>query len=332
MYPALQTGDLSDDNLKFARQVGVEHVVASNLDELIPKGQKSWTKEALLKMREQTEKHGVKVEVVALPLSSHYIERAENPNIMLGTPGRDQEIEAICECIRAAGQAGISCLKYNLTLLGVVSTHRTVGRGGAIYRSFDINKSENKDELPPAGRVTADMMWERITYFLERVIPVAEEYKVKMACHQHDPAMPRETGYRGIDRVLGTVEGVKKFVDIVDSPYNGLNFCQGTCAEMLEDPAKEILDVIRYFGKRKKIFMVHFRNIRGKFLNFDETYVDEGSVDMWEAMKVYKEVGYQGVFCPDHVARSEQDTPWGHRQRAFTVGYIKALIKAVNNP
>ncbi|MGA1198965.1 MAG: mannonate dehydratase, partial [Candidatus Latescibacterota bacterium] len=291
MYPGLQTGDLSDDNLKFARQVGVEHIVASNLDELIPAGQKSWTKDALLKMREQTEKHGVTVDVVALPLSSHYIERAENPNIMLGTPERDKEIDAICECIRAAGEAGIPCLKYNLTLLGVVSTHRTEGRGGAIYRSFDINKSENKDELTPAGRVTADMMWERITYFLERVIPVANEYKVKMACHQHDPAMPHDTGYRGINRVLGTVDGIKKFVDIAESPYHGLNFCQGTCSEMLKDPGKEIMDVIRYFGQRKKIFMVHFRNIRGGFLNFDEVYIDVTTVVDLELERKADQVG-----------------------------------------
>ncbi len=78
--------------------------------------------------------------------------------------------------------------------------------------------------------------------------------------------------------------------------------------------------------------MVHFRNIRGKRLNFEETYIDEGDVDMWEAMKVYKAVGYDGVSCPDHVARSEQDSSWGHRQRAYTAGYIKALIKAINNP
>jgi mannonate dehydratase len=103
-------------------------------------------------------------------------------------------------------------------------------------------------------------------------------------------------------------------------------------SEMLEKPGQEIFDVIRYFGERKKIFMVHFRNIRGGFLKFEEVYIDEGDVDMWQAMKVYKEVGYDGIFCPDHVPRSDQDTPWGHRQRAFTAGYIKALIKAVNNP
>jgi mannonate dehydratase len=333
MYPGFQMGDLSDDNFKFARQVGVENIVAGNLGELLPNGRKVWKKEDLVNMRERAESHGIKIDVIALPLSSHYIERAENPNIMLGTPERDKEIDDICECIRIAGEAGIPCLKYNLTLLGVVTSHRTQGRGGAIYRSFDYSRlKEENEKLTPAGQVTADMMWERITYFLERTIPVAESSKVKMACHQHDPAMPHDTGYRGINRVLGTVEGVKKFIDIIDSPYHGLNFCQGTCAEMLKNPGKEILDVIRYFGQRKKIFMVHFRNIRGSFLNFDEVYIDEGDVDMWQAMKVYKEVGYHGIFCPDHVAKSEQDSPWGHRQRAFTAGYIKALIKAVNNP
>ena len=99
----------------------------------------------------------------------------------------------------------------------------------------------------------------------------------------------------------------------------------------VEDRGKKIFDAIHYFGEHRKIFLVHFRNIRGKRLNSEETYIDEGDVDMWEAMKVYKAVGYDGVSCPDHVARSEQDSSWGHRQRAYTAGYIKALIKASNN-
>ena len=331
MHVGLQMGDLSDENLKFARQIGVNNIIAANPRPLIPEGQGYWETDTLLKLRDRVTSHDIQIDVLALPLSSSLFTRAENPNIMLGTSERDREIDHICKCIQAAGEAGIPCLKYNLCLLGVISTHRTEGRGSASYRSFDYEKV--KDEpLTEAGRVTSDMMWERISYFVERVIPVAEEYRVKMACHQHDPGVPHDTGVRGVNRVLGSVDGVKKFCDLVDSPYHGLNFCQGTCSEMLEDPGQEILDVIRYFGTRQKIFMVHFRNIRGGFLKFDEVYVDEGDVDMWEAMKVYKEVGYHGIFCPDHVARSEQDSPWGHRQRAFTAGYIKALIKAVNNP
>ncbi len=86
------------------------------------------------------------------------------------------------------------------------------------------------------------MFWERITYFLDRVIPVANEYKIRMACHPHDPGMPPE-GYQGVNRVLGTVDGLKKFITIRESPYHGLNFCQGTVSEMLADPSKEIYDV-----------------------------------------------------------------------------------------
>jgi mannonate dehydratase len=98
---------------------------------------------------------------------------------------------------------------------------------------------------------------------------------------------------------------------------------------MLQNPATEIFDVIRYFGSRKKIFNVHFRNIKGRFLNFQETYIDNGDVDMLKAMRVYKEVGYDGMMMPDHVPKVAAD-PNGYQAFAYTFGYIKALIAAVN--
>ena len=160
-------------------------------------------------------------------------------------------------------------------------------------------------------------------------MPVAEEYKVRIGCHPQDPGMPRGKGWRGVETVLGSVDGLKRFVSIKESPYHGLNFCQGTVSEMLEKPGEEIFDVIRYFGSRKKIFSVHFRNIAGGFLNFRETFIDNGDVDMLKAMRVYKEVGYDGMMMPDHVPKVEGDT--GHVQGfAFAFGYIKALIAAVS--
>ena len=172
------------------------------------------------------------------------------------------------------------------------------------------------------------MFWERITYFLERVVPVAEEYKIRMACHPHDPGMPPE-GYQGVNTVLGTVEELKKFVSIKESPYHGLNFCQGTVSEMLQDPGKEIFDVIRYFGTRKKIFNVHFRNIRGKRNDFQEVFPDEGDVDFFKAMMVYKEVEYPYMMMPDHMPRHADD-PDQLQAFAFAYGYIRALIQAVD--
>ena len=290
----------------------------------------SWSVEGLTKLRERVESFGIKLEMVPLPLSSAYITKAENPNIMLGkSPERDREIDDILQMIRNAARAGIPALKYNMSILGVVRTESTKGRGGADYSTFVYDKARQEPAVTEAGPVNADVYWERITYFLKRVIPVAEEFKVRLACHPHDPGMPLDKGYRGVHTALGSVAGLKRFIEIVPSKYHGLNFCQGTVSEMLKNPGEEIFDVIRYFGQRGKIFNVHFRNIRGRFLNFQETFIDEGDVDMLKAMRVYKEIGYDGMMMPDHVPKIAGDTQGLHAY-SFTFGYIKALIAAVS--
>lgn len=318
----------SDEILKVMAAFGVNHICSSlpsrKLDE-------SWSVEGLTKLRQRVESHGIKLDIVPLPLSSAYITRSEMPNIMLGkSPGRDREIDDICQMIRNASRAGIPALKYNMSILGVVRTESTRGRGGARYSTFIYEKAKQDPPLTEAGPVSAEAAWERITYFVKRVIPVAEEYKVRMACHPHDPGMPRDKGFRGVHRVLGNVEGLKRFIEIVPSPYHGLNFCQGTVSEMLEDPGREIFDVIRYFGTRRKIFNVHFRNIRGRFLNFQETFPDDGDVNMIEAIRVYKEVGYDGMLMPDHVPRIDGDQG-GRQAFAYAFGYIQALLQMVSS-
>ncbi len=151
--------------------------------------------------------------------------------------------------------------------------------------------------------------------------------RVRLACHPHDPYTP--PGYRGVTRVLGTVEGLKKFVMMRENPYHGLNFCQGTVGEMLDDPAKEISDVIRWFGERKKIFNVHFRNIRGGKLSFMETFPEEGDMDMWESVRLYAELGYEYMLMPDHVP-----TISGNAGKpiafSFCYGYVAALLQVAD--
>jgi mannonate dehydratase len=255
------------------------------------------------------------------------IDESRHPAIMLGqSPDRDREIEKVQTLIRNCARAGIPSIRYNLTILGYLRSGRVPGPGGAsftIWHLDDVTPLRNK--ITRAGKVGADTFWERITYFLDRVIPVANEHKVRMACHPHDPPTP--PGFQGVDSVLGTVEGLKKFVGIRESPYHGLNFCQGTIASMLADPPREIFDVIRWFGTRKKIFNVHFRNIHGARDSFEERLPDTGDIDFVKAMKLYKELGYDGMMMPDHVPKSPDD-PEERQALAYCYGYIKALIQS----
>lgn len=326
MHVGCQKGPTNSRQLQLFKRYGVDHICGYPSTSA---SDGAWTVDDLKRARDLCEQHGVALSMVALPfLTSSHIDREPRGAIMLGaSPERDRDIEQIQKMIAACAQAGIPAFKYNMSLLGVVRTRRRPGRGGSSYSSWRLADAQDKDKLTRAGVVDADRFWERITYFLDRVIPVCEENKVRAACHPHDPGMP-PTGYQGITRVLGTVEGLRKFVSIRESPYHGLNLCLGTTAEMLADPGRELIPVIREFGRRGKIFNIHFRNIRGRRDDFVETFPDEGDVDMLEAALALQEVGYDGMLMPDHMP-THPDDPGTHQAFAFGYGYIHATLRAV---
>jgi mannonate dehydratase len=306
---------------------GIKNVVAS--PPIADRERIYATVEELKRMTDMADKYGITVDILNPPfLPSSNIDGERHPAIMLAdSPQRDRDIEQIHTMIKNCAAANVPCIKYNLSLLGVVRMGRQQGRGDTTYTKYSWAERNKDAPLTKAGVVDADRYWERITYFLDRVIPVATEYKVRMALHPNDGPIPPE-GYRGVTCVLATVEGLKKFITIKESPYHGLNFCQGTVSEMLQDPGKEIYDVIRYFGSRKKIFNVHFRNILGNRQEFAEVAPDEGSVDMFKAMQAYKEVDYPYMVHPDHTVSSASGT--SSEYTAFVYGYIRALIQAVD--
>jgi len=323
-----QNSPTTDTHLKYLARYGVRNICGYPE---IAGGRLYATVDELKQMRDLADKNGISVDCIAPPfLSSSHIDREKHPAIMLAqSPERDRDIEALQTMIRNCAAAGIPSIKYNMSILGVLRSGRSPGRGDASYSTWRLKDAHPDPPLTRAGAVDADHAWERITYFLERVIPVAQEYKVRMACHPHDPGVPPE-GYQGVVRVLGTVDGLKRFITIKESPYHGLNFCQGTVSEMLRNPGTEIYDVIRYFGSRQKIFNVHFRNIRGHRDDFVEVFPDEGDIDFVKAIQVYREVGYPYLLMPDHVPQAPGD-PNGLQSFAFCYGYIRALIQALDH-
>lgn len=316
MHVGVQGIGTSKTELRFLVRHGVTHMDATVENTEV---------ETLLRHREEAAQEGVRLEMIHIGLPSS-ITLAQHPQ-------RDKDIDAICNTIENAGKAGLRGLNYNFCILNHQRTESTPGRGGSRYSSFNLSKFDN-ETLSEAGRVSREEAFERIAYFLERVIPAAEENKVQMACHLNDPPAPV---LKGVERWNYPVfEGLKRFVETVDSPYNGFNFCCGTASEGLEDPGSELYDIVRYFGERKKIFNIHFRNIRGGLHNFQEVWPDEGDVDMYKVAQTLRDVGYPYMLMPDHAPSHPEDTaPPGTSGRvrqawAFQFGYIIALIQAVN--
>lgn len=317
MYLGTQLPARNDDDYRVMKQLGVDNICAD------PDGDwRSWDIAHLSRFREKIEGFGLTLDMLQLPLASVPVDRAQCPDILLAGPDRDQQIDLICQLIENCAAAGIPSVKYNFNYIGIPRSPMERGRGGAMAEAFRWDLMD-QNEPGPAGVISEDQIWDRIDHFLGRIVPVAERANVRLACHPHDPATP--PGYKGVTRVLGTVEGMKRFVSLHESPVHGLNFCIGTLGEMLADVA-EVPAITRWFGERGKIMNIHFRNIAGGLYSFRETLPDDGDIDMPAVMDALRDTGYKYMVMPDHAPTLSGDNERGVAF-AFCYGYIAALLQ-----
>lgn len=317
--------DITDENLRFFKQIGVDYVVVASPPSV--KAGRDPTKDL----------EKAKAAISAIGMRLYVVQMSERiwDEITLGLEGRDEKIGHWCDTLRAMGKVGIPVLGYVFNAIGHFRTASSTGRGGAKYSRFDFEEYRQKgvkslyndQEKIDVGertdrRVSEEALWENLRYFLERVIPVAEEANVKMALHPDDPPISEPLG--GAARIITSVENYKKVMEMVPSPSNCIEFCQGCFSEMGTD----VLEAIRYFGSREKIQYVHFRNIHGNPYSFEEVFVDEGDMDMVKAMQTYKDVSFKGPFMMDHTPEIDGST--GDRiGHAYAAGYIRALLQSV---
>lgn len=325
MRLAMVSRPLAEADLRLAKQMGMTDVVTTMLGvPMVPERVQgpAWRYIDLLHLRQQVENAGLTLSVIeGYQLSDR---------IMLGQPGRDEDLERLCETITNMGRAGIPIYCYNFMAVfnWLRTSTSTRGRGDALVTKFDVNELLNAP-LTYAGETNDEQMWANFSYFLQRVLPVAEAAKVKLALHPDDPPM---SPVLGLARIMRDMDAFKRVIELAPSDYNGITFCQGNFAAMGN---VDLPDAIRYFGARKKLFFAHFRDIRGSVPVFEETFHDEGKTDMAAAMRAYYDIGFDGPMRPDHAPTMEgesNDNPgYMVRGKIFAIGYMKGLIDSIKS-
>ena len=315
--------DATDEEMRFARQLGVQWVMVT------PKEPFAHSKESYRAISERFKSRGLKI----YRLGNNRCHNMEE--ITLNLKGRDEKLAEYLHYIRNLGKAGIHYSTYAHMANGIWSSGREAIRGGATGRSFHIQSEiegrfagqSHRGELTHGRLYTEEELWENYRYFIEQVVPVAKEAEVYIGIHPDDPPV---YPLGGIPRCLfGSFEGYQKAIEIADSPHIGVCLCAGCWLEGGSQMGNDVLETIRYFGERKKLFKIHFRNVTAPMPGgFTETYLDHGYMDMTRIVRAMKDVGFDGAIISDHLP----EMVGGHATaEAFAIGYMKALVQAVTS-
>jgi mannonate dehydratase len=345
---------LNQQNFRFARQAGATHIVAHlvgnfNTDDAknattgwreqgfgvsVP-APDSWTYDWMLDLRKAINAEGLELEAIENFEPGHWYD------VLLDGPKKHEQMEHLKQIIRDMGRVGIPTLGYNFSIAGVwgrTEGHAARGQAGTvgfhdpeqppIPKGMVWNMVVDPQVFDPQGHngtigaVTQEQLWSRLTWFLQELLPVAEEAHVRLALHPDDPPMPT---LRGTARLVYQPSIYQKVLDVKPSYYNAMELCLGTVAEMSEG---DIYDLVDRHSKNDNIAYIHFRNVKGKVPNYDEVFIDEGEVDMLRLLRILHQNNYQGVLIPDHTPAMSCAAPW-HAGMAFALGYMRAALSMI---
>jgi mannonate dehydratase len=338
---------LTPDNFAFARQCGATHIVAHLVDYFhqgkdnpaqnqptggaagwgISSNKELWSLDLLTTLKQQINDVGLELAAV------ENFEPAYWYDVLLDGPKRDEQMEGLKVLIRRLGTAGIPVMGYNFSIAGVAG--RITGpfaRGGAasvgMDEPYDVPVQKGMvwnmvyDPDAPKGtlpEINSEQLWQRFAFFLNELLPVAEQAGVILAAHPDDPPLPT---LRRQPRLVYQPRMYQRLIDINSSPANQFELCLGTLAEMTEGNLYDFLDA---YTKQNRVAYIHLRNVTGKVPHYRETFIDEGDIDMAKVICILRRNDFEGVIVPDHTPQMTCSSPW-HAGMAHALGYIKALI------
>lgn len=304
--------DLSDRYLKQVTQLGAD---------CIDFGSGAWFKgvaeqgypdlDAVIAARKKIRSYGLDVNRVTLPDISH--------EFMAGT-GNEQDLDNTVNALKVFAEAGCPLARQRFSgdvFPQMMVRSRSVHRGG--YESRSESLAHPQPDFP--GREELDAWWERFRLIFDALVPVAEETGIQLCVHPSDTPN-QDTPFGGI--------GFHRIIDAYPSRHVGYLYCCGTRAESGGSPI--VMDEINNYGRKGKIFMVHFRNVRGSLATaggFEETLLDDGDMNMYRILRELRNVGFTGCVNPDHHPRLEADEH-GVTAVGYAIGYIRALLAALS--
>ncbi|MDB4925810.1 mannonate dehydratase [Mucilaginibacter sp.] len=307
--------------ITLCQQMDVLGAVSGITTSLAGPDAKPWEYNTIAANVDYWNKAGMKLRVIEGP-------PALGEKTKLALAGRDEEITNFITFMKNLARAGVDTICYNW--MPVIGWYRTdmakPGRGGALVTAFDYEDIKNAP-VTQYGEITKEALWKNLEYFLKAVVPEAEKAGIKLAMHPDDPQVD---SIKGIARIMTTVDNFDRLLKLYPSPNNGITMCQGNFSLM----GANIPTVVNHFGKQGKIHFVHFRNVRGGKVKFEECFHDEGQIDMHAAMKAYYNIGFKGPIRPDHVPTMDGDSNahagYSTIGTLYALGYIRGIMESVS--
>ena len=195
---------------------------------------------------------------------------------------------------------------------------QNMGEAGIPYVHLYLNVDRLSSDDEREG------LWDGLVEVYNQITRIAETAGVRISTHHfHVP-----------DRILWNYETMSRLLSEVNSPANGVTFCQGKSQMAGDDLARDILN----YGDQ--IFMFHIRDVvtqvegdispevekRLADIGYLEVAFGTGEVDMVGSIRALKQINYQGQIYPEHYPSIAGDSAAG---LAWTIGYIRALDEAV---
>ncbi len=326
--------------LNHIRQIpGVTGIVSAIYD--VPVGE-VWDIEKIEELKAEIEEYGLTLSVIeSVPV---------HEDIKMGCGDRDRYIENFCQTLRNLSKVGIDCVCYNFMPVfdwtrSELAHELEDGSNALIYDNEAINKmnpltgelslpgwdeSYTKESLKALLKayqnISEEDLWDNLKYFLDRVIKVAEEVKIKLAIHPDDPPW----SIFGIPRIITCKSNIDRFLKLNDSKYSGLTLC---CGALGVSPDNDIIDLVNTYCDR--IYFTHIRNVKitgDKCFEECAHMTECGSLDMYGIIKAYHDNGFDGYIRPDHgrMIWGETGRPgYGLYDRALGAVYINAIWEAL---